>query len=115
MSSLKPLLFSLVIIFVVVAVVQNTQFFMLEQSLRLDLLVWSGESPAIPLSVYFLAFFLVGFVLSSFYWLSERYKAKKSIQNHLETIRKLEEEVKVLKSLPTEEETAPQEEAKVSD
>jgi uncharacterized integral membrane protein len=110
MKSLKPLLFSLVIIFLVIVVVQNIKVFMDEKALTLNLLVWSGESRPIPLSVYFLGFLLFGLLVSYFYGLSERFKAKKTLQNHLETISKLEEEIKVLKSLPIAEETTPQKE-----
>jgi uncharacterized integral membrane protein len=105
MKSVKPLFFSLVIVFLVLAVVQNLNVFMDEKSLRLNLWVWSGESPTIPLSVYFLGFLLVGLLVSYFYSLGERFKAKKTIQNHLETIGKQEEEIKALKSLPVAEET----------
>ena len=105
MKSIKPLFFSLVIIFLVLAVVQNVNVFMDEKALRLNLWVWSGESPTIPLSVYFLGFLLIGLLVSYFYGLGERFKAKKTIQNHLETIRKQEEQIKALKSLPIAEET----------
>lgn len=110
MRSLKPLLLSVVIIFLVIVVVQNIDVFMDKKSLGLNLLVWSGESQSVPLSVYFLGFLLVGLLLSYFHGLSERFKTKKTLQNHLETIRKLEEEIKVLKSLPIAEESTPQKE-----
>ncbi len=110
MRSLKPLLLSLVIIFLVIVVVQNIDVFMDEKSLRLNLLVWSGEGQPVPLSVYFLGFLLVGLFLSYLHGLSERFRTKKTLQNHLETIRKLEEEIKVLKSLPIGEEPTPQKE-----
>ncbi|MBE9580012.1 MAG: DUF1049 domain-containing protein [Proteobacteria bacterium] len=110
MRSLKPLLLSVVIIFLVIVVVQNIDVFMDKKSLGLNLLVWSGESQPVPLSVYFLGFLLVGLLLSYFHGLSERFKTKKTLQNHLETIRKLEEEIKVLKSLPIAEESTPQKE-----
>jgi uncharacterized integral membrane protein len=110
MKSVKPLFFSLVIIFVVLVVVQNVNVFMDERVLRLNLWVWRGESPPIPLSVYFLGFLLIGLLISYFYGLGERFKAKKTIQNHLETVRKQEEEIKALKSLPlAEEKTSPEE------
>jgi uncharacterized integral membrane protein len=110
MKSLKPVLLSLLFIFVLVLVVQNQEFFMHEKAIRLNLLVWSNQTPPVPLCVYFLGFFLIGLLISYFLGLSERFKAKKAMGNHLETIRKLEEEIKVLKSLPVAEETTPQEE-----
>ncbi|MBN1840909.1 MAG: DUF1049 domain-containing protein [Deltaproteobacteria bacterium] len=111
MRSFKPLLLSLVIIFLVIVVVQNIDVFMDEKSLRLNLLLWSGEGQPVPLSVYFLGFLLAGLLLSYFHGLSERFKTKKTLQNHQETIRKLEEEIKVLKSLPIAEEQTPQKES----
>ena len=110
MKSVKPLFFSLVIIFAVLAVVQNIEVFRHEEALRMNLWVWKGESPAIPLSVYFLGFLLIGLLFSYFCGLSERFKAKKTMQNHLDTIRKQEEEIKALKSLPLAEETTSEKE-----
>ena len=111
MKSLKLLLFFLVITLLVVAVVENIGFLMDQKTLRLDLWLWSGESPAVPLSVYFLAFLVIGLLLSYFCGLSERFKAKRTIQNHLETIRKQEKEIEVLKSLPIADETTPAEQS----
>ena len=100
MRALKPVLFSIIIILVVIVVVQNLELFMDKKALKLNLLVWKNQSQPIPLSVYFLGFFLVGLLLSYIYGLSERFKARKTIQSHLEIIRKSEEEIKSLKSLP---------------
>ena len=107
MKTLKPMLLSLVIIFLVIVVVQNVDVFNDKKILKLDLMVWSGQTQPIPLSVYFLGFFLVGLLLSYVHGLSERFKAKKTIESQREVIRKSEEEIKVLKSLPIEEETTP--------
>ncbi|NVM56697.1 MAG: LapA family protein [Desulfobacterales bacterium] len=111
MKSLRPVLLSLAIIFLMVVVLQNREFFMHREALRLNLLIWKNETVPIPLSVYFLGCFLVGLLLSYFYGLSERFKAKKIMKNHLETIHKLEEEIKVLKSLPIAEQNIPQKES----
>jgi uncharacterized integral membrane protein len=105
MRSLKPVLFSVVVILLAIVVVQNPELFMDRKALRLNLFLWSGQTQTIPLSVYFLGLFLVGLFLSYLHGLSERFRAKRTMQNHLEAIHKLEEEVKVLKSLPIAEET----------
>ncbi|MDY6839014.1 MAG: LapA family protein [Thermodesulfobacteriota bacterium] len=111
MKSLKPVLFFMVVILFAVVVVQNSEVFMERKAMGLNLWVWSGETQPIPLSVYFLGFFLVGLLISYFYGLGERFRAKKTIQNHLQTIGKQEEEIKVLKSLPIAEEETPQEQS----
>jgi len=111
MRSLKPVLFFMVVVLFAVVVVQNSEVFMERKAMGLDLWIWNGETQPIPLSVYFLGFFLVGLLISYFYGLGERFRAKKTIQNHLQTIGKQEEEIKVLKSLPIAEEETPQEQS----
>jgi uncharacterized integral membrane protein len=111
MRSLKPVLFFVVVILFAIIVVQNSEVFMETKAMGLDLWVWSGQTQPIPLSVYFLGFFLLGLLISYVHALSERFRAKKTIQDHLQTIRKQEEEIKVLKSLPPEEDAASQEQS----
>lgn len=110
MKSLKLVLLSLVVVFLLVVVLQNVPVFMEKKVFRLDLLVWKNETPPISLSLYFMGFFVVGLLISFFGALRERLKAKNEIKNHLETIHKLEEEIKVLKTLPTQKENTPSKE-----
>lgn len=112
MKSLKLLLWFLVIIFLVVVVVQNIGVFTHKEALRLNLLVVDEyKTEPIHLFLYFLGFFFMGLLLAYFYGLSERFKSKSVIKNHLETIRKLEEEIRILKSLPVHnKENTPSEE-----
>ena len=110
MKSVKPLLWSLVVIFLVVVVVQNRGVFTHEEALRLNLLIKEYQTGPVQLSLYFLGFFLIGVLLSYFNGLGERLKANKTIKNHLETIRKLEEQIEVFKSLPVHKESSPSKE-----
>jgi uncharacterized integral membrane protein len=110
MKSIRPLLWSLLVIVSVVVVVQNLSLFTHKEALRLNLLIKQYQTEPIYLTLYFLAFFLIGLLISYFYGLAERFKANKTIKNHLETIRKLEEEIKVFKSLPIQRENTPSKE-----
>ena len=110
MKSVRPLLWSLLVIVSVVVVVQNLSLFTHKEALRLNLLIKQYQTEPIYLTLYFLAFFLIGLLISYFYGLAERFKANKTIKNHLETIRKLEEEIKVFKSLPIQRENTPSKE-----
>ncbi|MBW2170700.1 MAG: LapA family protein [Deltaproteobacteria bacterium] len=110
MKSAKLVLLAVVGVFLVLAVVQNLSLFTHRESLRLNLLVWKYETAPILLSMYFVGFFLIGLLLSYFAGLSDRFKAKNEIKNHLKRISKLEEEIKVLKSLPVQEESSPSQE-----
>jgi uncharacterized integral membrane protein len=110
MKSVKLLLLAVVGIFLVLVVIQNLGVFTHKESLRLNLLVWKYETAPILLSMYFVGFFVIGLLLSYFHGLSDRFKAKNEIRHHLERISKLEEEIKVLKSLPIQEESSPSQE-----
>jgi len=110
MKSVKTLLSFLVVIFLVVFVVQNLDLLTHKETIRLNLLVKEYQTGPIQLALYFLGFFLIGLLLSYFYGLGERFKANKTIKNHLETIRKLEEQIEVFKSLPVHKEGSPSKE-----
>jgi uncharacterized integral membrane protein len=114
MKASKSLLVVVALIFVALTVVQNPGVFSHEESLHLNLYFKSYQSPPIQLSVYFLGFFLVGFLLAYFHGLSERFKAKGAMKNQVEKVVKLEEEVKALKSLPLKEESPPTQETESS-
>jgi hypothetical protein len=107
MKHFKLILLIAVLLFIVVFVVQNRTVLSHEESFALNLYVKSYHTPPFQLSIYFLGFFLIGFLLSYFHALSERFKGKNVMKNHLEKISKLEEEIKALKSLPLQEETPP--------
>ncbi|MBW2194142.1 MAG: LapA family protein [Deltaproteobacteria bacterium] len=98
MRALKPVLFSVVMVFLVILVVQNLGVFLEKRTLELNLLVWQYKTGHIPLAVYFLGFFLIGLLVSYFSSLSERFRAKKTIKSHSETVRKLQHELNAFKS-----------------
>ncbi len=98
MRALKPVLFSVVMVFLVILVVQNLEVFLDEKTLELNLWVRQYKTGHIPLAVYFLGFFLVGLLVSYFHSLGERFRAKKTIESHSETVRKIQHELNALKS-----------------
>ncbi|NVM22396.1 MAG: hypothetical protein HWN68_11520 [Desulfobacterales bacterium] len=130
------LLLSLVIIFVLVAK-QNLGILMHGPPLRFKLLAWVNQTAPVPLSVtskvsvmlgifgwvkqtapipllvYFLGFFVVGLLLSSFCWLAVRSRTKKIAGEDLETIRRLER-IKALKTMPAAEKTIPGKESETA-
>jgi uncharacterized integral membrane protein len=110
MKQAKLVLLAVVGVFLVLVVVQNLSLFTHKESLRINLLVWEYETPPILLSMYFVGCFLIGLLIAYFHGLSDRFKAKNEIRSHLERISRLEEEIKVLKSLPAEEESPPSQE-----
>jgi hypothetical protein len=107
MKTFKLVLVSVVALFIVLIVVQNLSVFTHKEPLGLNLLVWKYQSGDILLSMYFVAFFLMGLLLSYFHGLSGRFKAKNEARDLLDTIYKLEEEIKVLKGLSPQQENPP--------
>jgi uncharacterized integral membrane protein len=107
MKSFKLVLLALVAIFIILVVYQNIAVFTQTESMRVNLLVWKYETGPILLSMYFVAFFLMGLLVSYFHGLSGRYKMRGEIKSHLERMSKLEEEIKVLKNLSPQQRTPP--------
>jgi uncharacterized integral membrane protein len=97
MRVVKIVFACVVLVFLAIVVVQNLDVFMEKKSLQLNLFVWSDVSPEIPLSVYFLSCFLIGFLASYFSSLAERFRARRSITGQSDTIRRLEEEIRTLR------------------
>jgi hypothetical protein len=110
MKSAKLVLLAVVGVFIITVVYQNRAMLTDTYSLRLNLVFREYKTGEILLSMYLVAFFLVGLLVSYFYGLSERFKTKNEIKNHVEKISKLEEEIKVLKSLPVQQESSPSQE-----
>ncbi len=110
MKSIRPLLWSLLVILSVVVVVQNIDLFTHKEALRLNLLIKEYQTQPIYLTLYFLGFFLIGLLISYFYGLAERFKANRTIKNHLKTIRNLEEELRAFRDLAVQKENTPSKE-----
>jgi uncharacterized integral membrane protein len=110
MKSVKLVFFSLVAIFILLVVYQNRTVFTHTESFVVNLLVWKYESPPILLSMYFVAFFLLGILIAYFHGLSSRFKAKNEMKSQLERMNKLEKEIEVLKSLSPQQVNPPSEE-----
>ena len=82
MKKVKIAFWLIILVFVSVFVYQNMDFFMAEQSLRLNLGVLETlHTPELPHAVLFLVFFLTGFLIAYFFGLYDRFKSKKTIKS----------------------------------
>ncbi len=87
MKKIKYLFWLLIVVFAALVVFQNKEFFIVERSLKINLFFLEPyESPQLPTSVYYLAVFFVGFLVSYFLSLSAKFKSRR-------TIRQLNEQV----------------------
>ena len=78
--------------FIVLFIFQNQKVFVASQSFRIDLWFKAFKTQEIPNVILFLACFLIGFIVSYLFSLSERFKARKIIKSlHSEAASRLEE------------------------
>ena len=82
MKKVKIAFWLIILVFVSVFVYQNMDFFMAEQSLRLNLgVLETFHTPELPHAVLFLVFFLTGFLIAYFFGLYDRFKSNKTIKS----------------------------------
>ena len=104
MKKLKIALWLIIIGFIVILFLSNTDYFLAKQGLQMDLLFGEPFHTAeMPNVIFFLVFFLAGFLVAYFISLSDRFKSKKTIKNlnaaatsQLEEIAALKKEVESL-------------------
>ena len=77
MSKIKMVFWLLVAGLIAVVFFQNPEPFMAKQSMRL----FKYQTPQLQAAVYFLAFFVAGFLVAYVYTLPERYRLKKAIKH----------------------------------
>ncbi len=75
-------LFSVIIlIFAGILGYQNRNFFLATQSINVDLISFTYQSPEIPIGLFFIAIFVAGVLTASFFSLMSKYKAITTIKN----------------------------------
>jgi len=92
--------------FLVIIFFSNKDYFLAKQGIQINLFFTEPfQIQELPNAVYFLVFFLAGFLIAYFISLSERFKSKKTIKNlnaaatsQLEEISVLKKEIDSLKS-----------------
>jgi len=119
MKKLKIVLWVIIIGFIAIIFFSNKDYLLAKQALQIDLLYADPfYTMPLPNAVFFLVFFLTGFLIAYFISLSTRFKSKKTIKNlnaaatsQLEEIAALKKEVESLKSGSSEHEGEPKEPA----
>lgn len=97
MQKIKYLLWLVVLVLLVIFIYQNSEYFMAEQSIGIDLHFWA-ESVSLPNLVYFLAVFLIGFLVSLLVSYSYGRKKRKTIKEQNETIASDKKRISELES-----------------
>jgi uncharacterized integral membrane protein len=105
MKKVKFVLWIILIGVIAIIFFSNKDYFLTKQSIQIKLLFTEPfKIKELPNAVYFLVFFVLGFLIAYFISLSERFKSKKTIKNlnaaatsQLEEISTLKKEMDSLK------------------
>jgi len=107
MKKVKFALIFLILAALFVVAFQNRAFLLTTESLTVDLTLWAYQAPAIAHGLYFLGFFLLGFLLAYTSGLMARFKSGKmvkelnaAIDSQQEKISTLRGEMDLLKRCP---------------
>lgn len=94
---MKTFWVTVLLTFLAVVVYQNDAVFMDQKALKLNLMIWKGETRQVYLFVYFMAFFLAGLLFSYLYGLRARFRASRRIKEQVATISRLKDELCTIK------------------
>ena len=104
MKKARIILWLVIFGFLALVIFQNQDFFLAEQSFKINVLFAKYTSPLIPTAVLFVLFFMCGLLISYFFSLFEKFKANKAIRemkatmdSHLQMISSLKSELEGLK------------------
>jgi uncharacterized integral membrane protein len=122
MKKFKIVLWIIFLGFIAIIFFSNKDYFLAKQGFQINLLITEPfHIQELPNAIYFLVFFLAGFLIAYFISLSERFKSKKTIKNlnaaatsQLEEISTLKKEIDSLKASAFNR-TAPPEDQSISD
>ncbi|MGD9105625.1 MAG: LapA family protein [Desulfobacterales bacterium] len=117
MKKLKIVLWVIIIGFIAIIFFSNKDYLLAKQVLQIDLLYADPfHTTELPNAVFFLVFFLTGFLIAYFISLSARFKSKKTIKNlnsaatsQLAEIAALKKELESLQSGSSDHQAEPKE------
>ena len=106
MKKVKIVLWVIFLGFIAIIFFSNKDYFLAKQGIQINIPFSEPfQIQELPNAIYFLVFFLAGFLIAYFISLSERFKSKKTIKNlnaaatsQLEEISVLKKEIDSLKS-----------------
>ena len=116
MKKVKIVLWIIFVGFLAIVFFSNKDYFLAKQGIQVNLLFTEPfQIKELSNAIYFLIFFLAGFLIAYFISLSERFKSKKTIKNlnvaatsQLEEISALKKEIESLKGSALSSQTGPE-------
>ena len=123
MKKSKLVIWAIIVIFLGLIITQNQSFFLLDQSLRLNLLIMNEiHTPKVPVVIIILIFFISGLIIAYLLNLPERFRSNRKIKklnatldSHLNEISSLKKEIDELKGITAETEEKGEDRIKIDD
>jgi uncharacterized integral membrane protein len=81
MNKTKMIFWLIILSILALLFYQNQDFFLTQQHLRINLLFKEFNTPELPSTLFFLSFFLAGFLIAYFSGLYAKYKHKQEIKS----------------------------------
>lgn len=103
MKKIKLGFWLIIVVFLVLIIYQNQDFFKATRSLSLDLIVAQYYTPEIPNAILFLASFMAGLLIAYIFGLLAQFRARKTIKNLNTTINSQIEMITSLKQQVTQQ------------
>ena len=98
MKKVKVVLWIIFLGFIAIIFFSNKDYFLAKQGIQINIpFAEPFQIQELPNAIYFLVFFLAGFLIACFISLSERFKSKKTIKNLNAAATSQLEEISVLK------------------
>ncbi|MBT8342399.1 MAG: LapA family protein [Desulfatitalea sp.] len=98
MPKVKITIWGLVIGSLGAIIFQNRDFFFPGHAMALDLVFTAYTSPRFPVAVWFISFFLLGWLLAYLFGLSDRFRATREKREHQRTINTQQQAIDALKA-----------------
>ncbi|MDJ0783406.1 MAG: LapA family protein [Desulfosarcinaceae bacterium] len=107
MKKVKLGFWLIIIVFLVLIIYQNQDFFRATRSLSLNLIIAQYFTPEIPIAVLFLAAFMAGLLIAYIFGLLAQFRARKTIKNLNTTINSQIEMITSLKQQTAQQGSMP--------
>ena len=107
MNTLKAVLLGLFIILVVLFAVQNLPVLTYKQSMKLDLLFTSFQTPEMQVALYLIICFSLGFFTALILGFMEKRRLLKNYKGLQDRLARTEEELNSLRNLPITSDLSP--------
>lgn len=87
MTKFKIILWMLVFSFIGLIIFQNQTFFLADHSIAIDLGFVQKQTPPLPIAVFFISFFLLGWLIAFLCNLSDRFRSVSQVNRLQKTLK----------------------------